>query len=832
MQEQYQPDIIEQEVQQFWEEQQSFKVIEDLHKEKFYCLAMFPYPSGKLHMGHVRNYTLGDVTARYQRMLGKNVLQPMGWDAFGLPAENAAIKHGVAPAKWTYENIDVMREQFKRIGFAYDWSREIATCNPNYYRWEQWFFTKLYEKGLVYKKSAMVNWDPVDQTILANEQVVNGRGWRSGAIVERREIPQWFLKITAYAEELLNDLDKLEHWPTEVKTMQRNWIGRSEGLAIYFAVENIVAENLEIYTTRPDTLMGVTYIAIAPQHPLALFAAEKNPALTKFVNECRATPTAEAIIATQEKLGMDTGMKAIHPVTGEPLPIWIANFVVMDYGTGAVMSVPAHDERDFEFAQKYQLQIKPVIKTIDDQPHDFKQSALTATGVLINSGEFTDLTSQEAWGAIENYLSTHHKGKKKINYRLRDWSISRQRYWGTPVPMLHCERCGTQPVPESDLPVVLPEDVNFTGAASPLKNMPEFLNTICPTCNGPAQRETDTFDTFMESSWYYARFACRDQNKTMLDDRARYWTPVDHYIGGIEHAVMHLLYARFYHKLLRDEGLLNSDEPFTRLLTQGMVLKDGAKMSKSKGNIVDPNELIAKYGADTVRLFIIFAAPPEQSLEWSDSGVEGAYRFLKRLWSFAFIQQKSISEINFQWKNNSAHFIDWNKISGELRSYRKQIHSILQQARYDYERHQFNTVVSGCMKLLNLLQEMATIKITEESAYVLARLIQKGFSILLRLLAPIVPHITHVLWQSLDFEEAILTAKWPKPSVDALQSDEVEMVVQINGKLRSKINIATHCSHNEIEQLALQDEQVQRYLQQQTPKKIIIVPNKLINIVV
>lgn len=814
MQEQYQPQQIEEQIQQLWDEKQVFKTTEDLNKEKFYCLSMFPYPSGTLHMGHVRNYTLGDVIARYQRMLGKNVLQPMGWDAFGLPAENAAIKHQVAPAKWTYENIDYMRAQFKRLGFAFDWNREIATCKPEYYRWEQWFFTKLYEKGLIYKKSAMVNWDPVDQTILANEQVINGRGWRSGAIVERREIPQWFLKITAYANELLNDLDKLEHWPEEVKTMQRNWIGRSEGLNIQFAIAE-QNTNLEIYTTRPDTLMGVTYVAIAAQHPLALAAAKNNPDLQTFIDECRATPTAEALIATQEKRGMDTGFKAIHPISGEQVPVWIANFVLMEYGTGAVMAVPAHDERDFDFAQKYQLPLRDVLTF--SQANNGKR-LFGEYGILIDSAQFTGLTSAEAFNAIATFLEEKQQGKRVVQYRLRDWSVSRQRYWGTPVPMIHCPTCGTLPVPEKDLPVVLPEDVNFTGATSPLKQIPEFYETVCPQCGTAAQRETDTFDTFMESSWYYARFACKNQDKMMLDDRAKYWTPVDQYIGGIEHAVMHLLYARFFHKLMRDEGLVNSDEPFARLLTQGMVLKDGAKMSKSKGNTVDPQTLINKYGADTVRLFIIFAAPPEQSLEWSDTGVEGSHRFLKRLWTFAY-QNPWLPE-----KNNTS--FDWETLTNEQQSLRRQVHEIVQQTRHDITRQQFNTVVSGSMKLLNLLQTISN------DTTATRHIIYEGYNILLRLLAPIAPHITQVLWRELGFTDLIINIAFPKAAADALISHQIELVVQINGKLRGQITVNGDADQETIKTTALQHPTIQRHLENQTIKKIIVVPNKLVSIVV
>lgn len=834
MQEQYQPELIEQQTQELWQNQQSFRAQEDLSKEKFYCLSMFPYPSGKLHMGHVRNYTIGDVIARYQLMLGKNVLQPMGWDAFGLPAENAAIKHQVPPAEWTYKNIKEMREQFQRLGFAYDWEREITTCDPNYYRWEQWFFTKLFEQGLVYKKAALVNWDPVDQTILANEQVVDGRGWRSGALVERREVAQWFLKITAYADQLLADLDQLEHWPEEVKTMQRHWIGRSEGLSINFLVaDTLPAQHLTVFTTRPDTLWGVSYLAIAPQHPLALHAAEQDPALQTFLQECATLPVAEAALATLTKRGYATGHHAIHPLTGSKLPIWVANFVVMDYGTGAVMAVPAHDQRDFEFAQQYHLPITPVVMPPAGKEHDFYQSAYTLPGILSNSGPFTGLESKNALSAISEHISQLGYGERKINYRLRDWSISRQRYWGTPVPIIYCPSCGAVPVPTADLPVVLPEQVKFSGATSPLKDLPEFYQATCPQCQSPATRETDTFDTFMESSWYYARFACNDQAKAMLDDRVKYWTPVDQYVGGIEHAVMHLLYARFYHKLLRDQGLVNTDEPFTRLLSQGMVLKNGSKMSKSKGNTVDPQALINQYGADTVRLFMMFAAPPEQALEWSDSGVEGAYRFLKRLWAFAYGQQHWIRDLNRAIKQHPTTWFKLEHATAEQRSLRKQIHELLQQARYDMERQQFNTVVSASMKLLNLLQtataEPNSLEINESTQ---EQIILEGFSILLRLLAPITPHITHALWQSLGFSGLIINAKWPKPASDALKTDSIEWVVQINGKLRAHITSVVDADRATLEASALQNANIQRYLGMQAIKKIIIVPNKLINIVV
>lgn len=823
MKDQYEPQVIEQETQQFWDKHQTFLAREDSTKEKFYCVTMFPYPSGKLHMGHVRVYTIGDVISRYQRMLGKNVLQPMGWDAFGLPAENAAIQNKTAPAKWTDENIIVMRERFKSLGLAYDWSRELATCQPDYYRWEQWFFTELFKKGLVYKKNSLVNWDPIDQTVLANEQVIDGRGWRSNAIVERREIPQWFIKITAYAEELLDGLDTLTHWPQQIRTMQRNWINRSEGAVVYFDVEN-TTEKIEIFTTRVDTLMGVTYLAIAADHPLSIQAAKTNEAIQTFLTECRASSVAEAVIATQEKRGINTRLNAIHPVTGETIPIWIANFVLMEYGTGAVMSVPAHDQRDFEFAQKYQLPIKQVIAASNEENHDFSKGALTTFGTLINSGEFDQLTSQAALEEITQHLINLKKGKKEIHYRLRDWGVSRQRYWGTPIPIIYCEDCGAVPVPEKDLPVILPESVEFTGATSPLKTLASFYETTCPQCEKKATRETDTFDTFVESSWYYARYASFDQNKKMLDERVNYWTPVDQYVGGPEHAVMHLLYARFFHKLMRDAGLVNSDEPFDHLLTQGMVLKDGAKMSKSRGNTVDPKPLIDKYGADTVRLFMIFASPPEQALEWSDSGAEGAYRFLKRVWSFAYEQHESIIKANIAQRKNS-DIMDSIRFTDQQSDARRQIHEILKQARYDFERQQFNTVVSGCMKLLNLLQ---TIETESDSEII----IHEGFSILLRLLAPIVPHITHVLWLQLEFSGDVIDAPWPHVNQEALKTDQINLVVQINGKLRGSVSVATEADEETIKTTVLNSPEIQHYLTDKTIRKIIVVRGKLVSIVI
>ncbi len=819
----YKPLEVEELAQQYWQKKQSFNVTEDLNKEKFYCLSMFPYPSGTLHMGHVRNYTLGDVISRYQRALGKNVLQPIGWDAFGLPAENAAIKNGIPPAEWTRKNIAAMKEQFLRLGNAYDWRREITTCDPEYYRWEQWFFIRLFEKGLVYKKNAVVNWDPVDQTVLANEQVVDGRGWRSGALVERKEISQWFVKITAYADELLNSLDELDKWPAQVKQMQRNWIGRSVGTEIYFTVPNY-HKKLKIYTTRPDTLMGATYLAVAVDHPLAKEAASKNQDVQLFLNSCQGTKMAEAELATMEKRGIATGMVAIHPITGKEIPIWVANFVLMQYGSGAVMSVPAHDQRDWEFAQKYALPLIQVIKPEQNIKHEFTQSAYTGEGILINSGLFDNLSSTQAIEAITEYLEEHDAGKATINYRIRDWGVSRQRYWGTPIPMIFCEQCGIVPVPDEDLPVKLPENVEFTGNGSPLALCHDFIHVTCPKCSQDAIRETDTFDTFMESSWYYARFACKGQENAMLDDRAKYWTPVDQYIGGIEHAVMHLLYARFFHKLMRDEGLVNSDEPFKALLTQGMVLKDGHKMSKSVGNVVDPNHLINTYGADTARLFVMFAAPPEQSLEWSDTAVEGAHRFLKRIWNFAHQHTSLFIELNDLILSGNSH-INWQNVENRLKKSRFIVHQILAQASNDYERNQFNTVVSGCMKLFNELSSYELI--TEEDKYFL----HSSMSILLRLLAPITPHICHYLWQFLGFDKAIIDSPWPKVDKNALKTEEVDYVIQVNGKLRGQFTASVDANENELIELA--KESTKEFLADKSIKKAIVVTHRqLINLVV
>ena len=696
MQENYQPLAIEQKVQAAWDDSGVFNVSESTTKEKYYCLSMFPYPSGKLHMGHVRNYTIGDVISRYQRMLGKNVLQPMGWDAFGLPAENAAMQHGVHPADWTYQNIDYMRDQLKQLGFGYDWNRELATCDPDYYKWEQWFFLKLLDKGLVYKKTAPVNWCPHDMTVLANEQVIDGCCWRCDTKVERKELAQWFLKITAYADELLASLEELNGWPEQVKTMQSNWIGRSEGLEMDFPVPDM-ALPLRIYTTRPDTLMGVTYLAVAAEHPLALKAAELNTAISQFIDDCKMMETSEAAMETMEKKGIDSGIKALHPVTGESIPVWIANFVLMGYGTGAVMAVPAHDQRDFEFAKKYDIAIKQVIFSKDTNDDDScTDQAYTVKGVLRNSGEFDGLSSEQAFLSISEKLEKDKKGLRKVNFRLRDWGVSRQRYWGAPIPVIYCTDCGTVPVPEKDLPVTLPRDVVLDGSQSPLVAHPTFSNVACPTCGKDARRETDTFDTFMESSWYFARFAS-SKSESMLDASANYWLPVDHYIGGIEHAILHLLYARFYTKLLRDEGLIVCDEPFKRLLTQGMVLKDGSKMSKSKGNTVDPQGLIAQYGADTVRLFIMFAAPPEQSLEWSDSGVEGAFRFLKRLWKQAYLHAESAGDLVV---------MDKITLTEEQQAVRRQVHQTIQKVSHDMgERIIFNTAIAANMELVNTLSK-------------------------------------------------------------------------------------------------------------------------------
>ncbi|MFT6092782.1 MAG: leucyl-tRNA synthetase [Pseudohongiellaceae bacterium] len=821
---QYNPAEVEKIAQTYWQDHDSFKVVEDYTREKYYCLSMFPYPSGHLHMGHVRNYSIGDAIARYQRMQGKNVLQPMGWDAFGLPAENAAMQNKVPPAQWTYSNIDYMRKQLKQLGYAYDWSREVATCHPDYYRWEQWFFTQLFNKGLVYKKESEVNWDPVDQTVLANEQVVNGRGWRSGAIVERRSIPQWFVKITSYAQELLDDLDQLDGWPEKVKTMQSNWIGRSEGVELNFEIVGETdpeLEKLSVYTTRPDTLMGVTYVAVAPQHPIAAKAAADNQDLQTFIERESKIKVAEADMATMEKVGMDTGVKAIHPINGQEVPVFIANFVLMNYGSGAVMAVPGHDQRDWEFAKKYDLAIKQVVAPIDDEECNLDKAAFIGKGILVNSDQFDGLTFVDAFEAIASHLAAADQGKKTVNFRLRDWGVSRQRYWGAPIPIINCSDCGSVPVPEDELPVLLPEEVEFDESGSPLGKLAEFYEVNCPKCGSMARRETDTFDTFMESSWYYARYASRDNDTKMLDDRANYWLPVDQYIGGIEHAILHLLYSRFFHKLMRDAGIVTSDEPFKKLLTQGMVLKDGTKMSKSKGNTVDPLPLIEKYGADTVRMFTMFASPPDQSLEWSDSGVEGSYRFLKRLW-------KIVAEhdtVNSTGISNA-------ELSPVQRQLRLKTHQSLEKISDDYgRRNTFNTAIAATMELLN-----ATTKFIDTKKAPLSHhdkmVIQESLEIIIAVMAPIVPHFSHVLWQHLGHSGAIIDATWPAVDPTALAQDSVLVVVQVNGKLRAKLEVAKELAKDELEKLALENETVKRFTDAGTIRKVIVIPGKLVNIVV
>jgi leucyl-tRNA synthetase len=816
MSEQYNPQQLEAQAQAYWDQQQTFKA-DDEGEDKYYCLSMLPYPSGNLHMGHARNYTISDVFSRFYKMQGKNVLHPIGWDAFGLPAENAAIERQVPPAEWTEKNIATMRAQLKSLGLGFDWSREFSTCDPSYYHWEQWFFVQLFKKGLVYRKKMTVNWDPVDQTVLANEQVVDGKGWRSGAPVEQREIPQWFIKITDYADELLQDIDdKLQGWPEQVRAMQRNWIGKSTGCEVRFNLTHS-DESLTVFTTRVDTLYGCTYLAIAPQHPIALEATKNNQQLAAFINQCRHAKVAEADLATQEKLGVDTGLTAEHPLTGESLPIWVANFVLMSYGSGAVMSVPAHDQRDFEFAHKYGLAIKQVITSgVDDI--DLTQAAYTPYGTLIDSFEFSGQSSQEALKTICEKLIAQGHGKATVNYRLRDWGVSRQRYWGAPIPIIYCDTCGEVPVPESDLPVVLPTDMSPDGSGSPLKKSPEFYETTCPKCFNAAQRETDTFDTFFESSWYFMRYTCPDENQAMIDKkRANYWLPADQYVGGVEHAVMHLLYARFFYKAARDLGLVDSDEPFTKLLTQGMVLKDGAKMSKSKGNTVSPEELLSKYGADTVRFFCMFAAPPEQSLEWSDKGVEGGYRYLKRLHKLVtdFSELKGIPAL------------DTNNLTPEQKNIRFVTHTTIEKVTNDFDkRQQFNTAIAAMMELTNALSKAP--QNSDNDKAVLA----EGVSALVRLLQPIVPHITHALWEALGNKECCAEANWPVADSNAMQAESLQLAVQVNGKLRDNISVDVNASKEQIEQTALASAKVKKHLEGKTVKKVIVVPKRLVNIVV
>jgi len=902
MQANYHPESIEQQAQQHWDNSQAFRAKKDAGKPKYYCLSMFPYPSGKLHMGHVRNYTIGDVLSRWHRMRGYNVLQPMGWDAFGLPAENAAIQNRVPPAKWTDDNIAYMKQQLKSLGFAIDWSRELATCKPDYYKWNQWLFLRMLEKGIAYKKTQVVNWDPVDQTVLANEQVIDGRGWRTGAIVEKREIPGYYLGITQYAEELLGDLDKLPGWPERVKTMQANWIGKSIGVRFAFthdirdaAGAAINDGKLWVFTTRADTIMGVTFCAVAAEHPLATYAAENNPALAAFIDKCKHGSVMEADMATMEKEGMDTGLKVTHPLTGEQVPVWVANYVLMSYGDGAVMAVPAHDERDFGFAKKYNLPIKQVISAPTGKPkrgsssgsnsetgsRSGADSAYRSTsgnyfdfsldgwkewygdkeeGVCINSDKYDGLHYEAAIDAIAADLVAKGLGEKKVQWRLRDWGISRQRYWGCPIPIIHCDTCGSVPVPDDQLPVKLPEDCVPDGSGNPLLKRADFLNCTCPKCGKPAKRETDTMDTFVDSSWYYARYASGFKPDAMVDEETSYWMPVDQYIGGIEHAILHLLYSRFWTKVMRNLGLVKYDEPFANLLTQGMVLNHiysrrtgkggieyfapdevatirdaagkvlGAKaladdqpvdfqgmgtMSKSKRNGVDPQALIEQYGADTARLFMMFAAPPEQTLEWADSGVEGAHRFLKRVWTFGHALSMEPAAAMPA------------KLSAALADIRREVHLTLKQANYDLGKHQFNTVASAGMKMLNALEKTAK----EEGGGRIA-IAREGFSILLRLLSPICPHIAHALWRELGYGDDILHAPWPEPLAAALEQDEIELVLQVNGKLRGNLRVAKDADKATLEQLALAHEAVQKHLAGAAPKKIIVVPGRLINIVV
>lgn len=811
----YEPEAVERRARDYWDSERCFEVGEDPDKEKFYCLTMFPYPSGQLHMGHVRVLTISDVIARYQRMQGRHVLQPMGWDAFGMPAENAAIQRGVPPARWTYRNIDYMRGQLKRLGYGYDWTRELTTCRPEYYRWEQWLFTKMFEKGLVYRKNAVVNWDPVDQTVLANEQVIDGRGWRSGAPVERREIPQWFMRITAYADELLDNLDRMEGWPESVKTMQRNWIGRSEGIELAFDVED-EDEPLSVFTTRPDTLMGVTFVAVAAEHPLAVRAAADDPKLAAFLEECRQVQAAEASIETMEKKGMPLGISAVHPLSGERVPLWVANFVLTGYGTGAVMGVPGHDQRDWEFAKKHGLPIIQVVRP-DGSEADVSEGAFLEHGILVNSGRFDGLDFAEAFDAIAGYFEESGRGRRSVQYRLRDWGVSRQRYWGAPIPIVYCDHCGAVPVPEDQLPVVLPEDVEFSGTRSPLRDMPDFYETRCPKCGEAATRETDTFDTFVESSWYFSRYACPDSAGSMLDERERYWMPVDQYTGGIEHAILHLLYARFFQKVMRDFGLSAVDEPFTNLLTQGMVLKDGAKMSKAKGNTVDPQALIDRYGADTVRLFMMFAAPPDQALEWSDEGVRGAWRFLKRLWH----------AVQSHAAGGAAEAIDAAGLDDAQKALRRKTHETVAKVSDDVgRRYTFNTAVAAVMELMNAVNRF------DDTSAAGRAVVREALETVVLLLSPVVPHICHELWHTLGHEAAAVDERWPAADESALARDAIEIVVQVNGKLRGRVSVRAGATDEEILATALGDENVRRFVDDKEIRKTKIVPGRLVNVVV
>ena len=813
----YNPKQIESEAQAFWKEHRVFEVHEDPNLEKFYCLCMFPYPSGRLHMGHVRNYTIGDVISRYQRMLGKNVMQPMGWDAFGLPAEGAAIKNAMAPAQWTRDNIEYMKHQFNMLGFGYDWNRELTTCDPSYYRWEQWMFTRLYAKGLAYRDKAIVNWDPEENTVLANEQVIDGKGWRSGASIERREMPQWFLRITDYCEELLSDLDDLD-WPEPVKIMQRNWIGRSEGVEIIFKVVGS-SQQLTVYTTRPDTLFGATYMALAPEHPLIQPLAEKSKEIQAFLDKIKLQAVSEEALEKMEKVGIPLGLEAINPINGNKIPIWAANFILMSYGTGAIMSVPAHDQRDYDFAKKYKLPIQPVIVPNElELEHDFNENAFTQSGKLINSSKFDGMNSEEAIEAIGSELEKQEKGKKVINYRLRDWLISRQRYWGAPIPMLTDKNGNIFPECDENLPVELPENVTFSGVQSPIKSMKEFIESVDLISNEIQKRETDTFDTFMESSWYYARFCCPDNDEKMLDERAKYWLPVDLYIGGIEHAILHLLYARFYHKLLREEGLVEVDEPFKRLLTQGMVLNGGVKMSKSMGNTVDPEEMINNYGADTVRLFMMFAAPPEQSLEWSDKAVNGAYRFLRKFWNIVLSRIDGIANIKAIGEDDT-----FNNSQKELR---KITHKTIAKVSDDIgRRYTFNTAIAAIMKLSNYVSSYQIDTDLDR------KVVREALESMVLLLSPIVPHICNHLWIELGHKNAIINESWPIYNDNLTVDDALEIVIQINGKLRARLNVAANIDEKTLKELALKEPKISKLISDQKIKKTIVVPKKLINFV-
>jgi leucyl-tRNA synthetase len=859
MQERYEPALIEPQAQRDWDEQGTFEVSEDASRPKYYCLCMFPYPSGRLHMGHVRNYTIGDVLTRYMRMQGYNVLQPMGWDAFGLPAENAAMANGVPPAKWTYENIDYMKRQLKALGFGIDWRRELATCKADYYRWNQWLFLRMLEKGIAYRRTGVVNWDPVDQTVLANEQVIDGRGWRTGAIVEKRDIPMYYLRITDYAEDLLAGLDRLPGWPERVRLMQENWIGRSEGLEIEFEVDG--GGTLGIYTTRPDTLCGVTYMAVAAEHPLAQRAAAADPDLQAFLAECQRSGVTEAALETMEKRGMPLGLHAVHPVTGDRVPIWVANFVLVGYGTGAVMAVPAHDQRDWEFARRYGLRIHPVVQPLDGSLPDIETGAYTEHGRLINSGRFDGLDFAEAFDAYAKFFEAQGRGRRRVNYRLRDWGISRQRYWGCPIPLIHCDACGVQPVPDEQLPVVLPEELVPDGSGNPLNRHAAFLACTCPGCGQPARRETDTMDTFVDSSWYYFRYACPGNDAAMVDERAAYWMPVDQYIGGIEHAILHLLYSRFWTRVMRDLGLTAVEEPFTNLLTQGMVLneifyrkpasgrivyynptdvdyqvdekggrlgavlrEDGlpvesggiGTMSKSKGNGVDPQSLVERYGADTARLFMMFAAPPEQSLEWSDEGVEGAFRFMKRLWRAVYQHVGA----------GPAGSLDADALTAAQRDLRRQVHETLAKVTVDIGRRRtFNTAIAAVMELMNALGRF------EDRSTQGRAVVQEALEIVVLVLSPVVPHACHALWHELGHAQAVVDAPWPATDPRALERESVEVVVQVNGKLRGRVTVPVDADEAAVRQAALADPNVQRFMEGRPLRKFIYVPGKLANVV-